>query len=86
MEALNKILKEEGVRELSESDFREITVEYSAYLAKSYEKLGSSIVDATYGLSGYVAAWEDLDGGAKQFVAPLGGATMCQLGIMKESE
>ena len=37
--------------------------------------------DVTVGIAGTAAAWHNLEGGASQFVFPLNGETLVELGI-----
>lgn len=84
MNALNKILSDEGIEAVDSDFFKELTGEYKNYINKIKENIGSDI-DAPYGLMGSAASWGDMCGGAGQYVTPLKGNQMSKIGIMKES-
>ena len=83
MDALNKILSDEGTKTVDSSYFIALQNEYNDYLEKTVNQVESD-VDITYGLKGSVAAWGDMSGGAGQFVTPLSGISLEKLGILNE--
>lgn len=85
MDALNKILSDEGIKTVDSTKFAEIQKEYNDRINVAVEAVGKN-VDVTYGLKGSVAAWGDMPGGAGQLTTPLRGSTMEELGILKESK
>ena len=81
LDALNKILKSEGISPVSESYFEELGDDYKDFITKTANKIEAS-VDATYGLKGKAAAWGDLKGGAEQIVTPFNGKMLKELGMI----
>lgn len=81
LDALNKILKSEGMSNLDASDFESLCEDYYDYI-KRINKVFESDVDATYGIKGKAAAWGELEGGAGQNVTPFNGKTLRELGII----
>ena len=81
LNALNEILKSEGISPVSESYFEELIDAYRDFIEDAKDALGTNI-DATYGLKGKAAAWGDLKGGAGQIVTPLIGKMLSRLGII----
>ncbi len=80
-DALNIILKSEGIPTVSEAYFEDLKMRYDAFIAKIAKEVGT-YVDATYGIKGKVAAWKDLKGGAGQITTPLIGDKLLRLGII----
>lgn len=88
-EKLNNVLSDNGVSEVSESEFNEFVNSYYDYL----RSLGSDMnsIDAPYGLKGNAASWEKdgailMSGGAEQIVTPFSGEQLKQLGIVKQTK
>ena len=82
MEALNNILKSEGIAEVNAMYFKDLTRTYTDYIADAVKAIGTNI-DVTYGLMGKATAWGKMTGGAKQYVTPLGGEDLVRLRIIK---
>ena len=93
MDALNALLDQEGIKQVTSGEFKEITDSYNAYLKDVEKNIGSLM--APYGLSGTVAEMKgvtdengnqvSLKGGAKQYYTPLGGNYMVRIGIFTEN-
>lgn len=81
MEALNNIIKSEGIAEVDIEYFENLREVYNDYIADMLYEIGSNI-DATYGLIGKAAAWGKMTGGARQIVTPINGNMMSRLGII----
>ncbi|HEM6531256.1 TPA: hypothetical protein U2E05_002246, partial [Streptococcus suis] len=84
-DALNNILKQEGITPVSQDKFAEYLAKYNKYNAEKTSALGLSIEDIKYGVHGKAAAWGDMSGGAEQIVTPFGGSDMLKLGMMEEN-
>lgn len=82
IEKLNQILAKEDVVNINAEDFEKIRNDYEKYIQNVQDELPE--MDAPYGLSGEAAQMMDLEGGANQFVTPLRGTFLKQLGILKE--
>ena len=82
IEKLNQILTKEDVENISAGQFEKIRKDYEKYVQNVQDELPE--MDAPYGLSGEAAQMMDLEGGANQFMTPLKGNFLEQLGILKE--
>ena len=82
IEKLNKILKKEHVDTVDEGEFAKMREKYTDFIRKIEKEIPD--VDATYGLRGKTAPMGDLEGGANQFLTPLSGEILKQLGILAE--
>lgn len=79
---LNEILKRENVKTIGVNDFAEMKKDYQNFISRIREEMPN--VDATYGLRGKAASMSDMEGGANQFLTPLSGEILNQLGILAE--
>lgn len=79
---LNEILKRENVKTIGVNDFAEMKKDYQSFISRIREEMPN--VDATYGLRGKAASMSDMEGGANQFLTPLSGEILNQLGILAE--
>ena len=79
---LNEILKRENVKTIGVNDFAEMKKDYQSFISRIREEMPN--VDATYGLRGKAASMNDMEGGANQFLTPLSGEILKQLGILTE--
>lgn len=82
IEKLNQILTKEDVANINADDFEKIRNDYEKYIQNVQDELPE--MAAPYGLSGEAAQMMDLEGGANQFMTPLKGDFLEQLGILKE--
>lgn len=82
IEKLNQILAKEDVVNINAEDFEKIRNDYEKYIQNVQDELPE--MDAPYGLSGEAAQMMDLEGGANQFMTPLKGNFLKQLGILKK--
>lgn len=82
LERLNKILVKENIPVISQVEFNEIKAKYLNFISSTHQQMPK--VSAWYGLWGTAAPIMDLDGGAAQYVTPVGGNYLEQLGILKE--
>ncbi len=85
LDALNAILRNEGIDELDRATFDNISDNYIRNLDDIISKVGDG-VDASYGVKGKAASWGDLEGGAGQYVMPLNGYDLEKIGVLKECE
>ena len=69
---------------VADEAFEEYVKQYCDYENEVAKAFGGTMYDAPYGISGYVAPWLDLGGGATQYTFPLSGESMIELGIMIE--
>ena len=82
LESLNGILNKENIKNINVDDFEKIRKDYEKYVQNVQDELPG--MNASYGLSGEAAQMMDLEGGANQFVTPLRGTFLKQLGILKD--
>lgn len=82
IEKLNQILTKEDVANINADDFEKIRNDYEKYIQNVQDELPE--MDAPYGLRGEVAQMMNLEGGANQFMTPLNGNFLKQLGILKK--
>ena len=80
----NRILKKEGIEEVSQKDFARYSDDYRTYLEKTSNELNMSYEEIKYGVHGKAAGWGDMSGGAEQIVTPFRGDVMLDLGMMEE--
>jgi len=80
----NRILKKEGIEEVSQKDFARYSDDYRTYLEKTSNELNMSYEEIKYGVHGKAAEWGDMSGGAEQIVTPFRGDVMLDLGMMEE--
>ena len=83
LESLNKILSSESVSPIDPDDFEMIQDTYNAFFGSTKKEPGNEY-DVSYGLSGNAASWGNMSGGAEQYVTPLNGKQMKQLGMLQE--
>ncbi len=81
--ALNNILRKEGIAPVGTLKFTDLQDIYYDFIKDTRKNLGRQI-DATYGVKGIAAAFDDLCGGAEQFIPPFNGIILKRLGIMVE--
>ncbi|WP_102706847.1 hypothetical protein [Terribacillus saccharophilus] len=86
---LNEIVTNNGMPGISAVNFDDMVAAYSDFQSRALNSLGN--VDATYGLKGHAAPWENsttgeilLKGGAEQIVTPLSGSQLIDLGVLKQ--
>ncbi len=86
---LNEIVTNNGMPGISAVNFDDMVAAYSDFQSRAINSLGN--VDATYGLKGHAAPWENsttgeilLKGGAEQIVTPLSGSQLIDLGVLKQ--
>lgn len=84
IKTFNRILREEGIEEVSQKDFARYSADYRTYLEKTSNELNMSYEDIKYGVHGKAAEWGDMSGGAEQIVTPFRGDVMLDLGMMEE--
>lgn len=87
IDELNKVLKEEGIPELSKFDFNDIKSAYKDFISGIP---GTIHCNPKYGIKGTIAEWYSPDGktrwfkgGKPQFVMPLSGFDLKKIGIIK---
>ena len=80
LEALNSLLEAEGKKKITSAALQDYQRLYNNNIANMQSVFGNSF-DVTYGIAGTAAAWHNLEGGASQFVFPLNGETLVELGI-----
>ena len=81
--SLNAILEKENIESVDDSYFEELIEDYNYFIESTKESVGDEF-DATYGLHGEAASWDDMVGGASQYVTPLNGNILIRLGICQE--
>ena len=86
---LNRLLKSNRTSVINRSLFQKLYAAYNNYIIKMQYEIGN--IDATYGVKGIVAPWENsithevyLKGGATQFTIPLSISYLIRLGVLKE--
>ena len=62
----NRILKKEGIEEVSQKDFARYSDDYITYLEKTSNELNMSYEEIKYGVHGKAAEWGDMSGGANR--------------------
>nr|WP_297768444.1 hypothetical protein [uncultured Butyrivibrio sp.] len=87
LDALNGILKKEGLPELNDKQFFDICKNYQNGITdiKTNIKEYSSSIDVTYGIKGNADEWMNLSGGAGQLVTPLSVGDLKTIGVLKET-
>src|SRR5690606_8836007 len=88
LDALNKIIVNNGKQPISEVAFKRIRNDYFDFSEEVKEIIGEEI-DATYGLKGIAAPWISsttgeilMDGGAEQILTPINGIYLELIGII----
>ena len=84
IKTFNRILREEGIEEVSQDQFLELSDKYRKYISDTSTSLSMSSDDIKYGVHGKAAEWGDMSGGAEQIVTPFRGDVMLDLGMMEE--
>lgn len=87
---MNKILKSEGFAEIDKIDFKDIKESYFDF-QNAVKKEKKITCNTKYGIKGTVAEWYNpndktvkwWNGGAPQFIMPLGADELKLLGIIK---
>lgn len=92
MDLLNEIIKSENknlpadkqLKEFTQKEFDDLRDRYIKNCDNVTEMLDGYDVDVRYGVSGKVAKWLDLEGGANQFVTTLSGEDLKKIGVLIE--
>jgi len=81
LNTMNKIRHKLKLPDLSVDELAIYKTMHKQFINDVKTRIGD--VDATYGFKGIVNSWEDLEGGAPQFIPPFTGDILKKLGLLK---